>query len=218
MEGEATIHALRMYFSLAGKRASRVLFVLAVNLPITRCMDSITISTGPGIWRINRVLKEKVPQKVVKNLRPFSDIFFTLNGIYMYFLFCFETFHLFNWPSPMPVPKRKMSCSQPELLAHNILYLMFGRQWFLLLELKIIFLQNNISFKVRIRWTGKNSKQKKLQRSLCEVRETFIEKICTVYPERNGNWNTVVRHTGNLFMCLGPGCGYTIGYLTGMHR
>ena len=167
---------------------------------------------------MNRVLKEKVPQKVVKNLRPFSNIFFTLNGIYMYFLFCFETFHLFNWPSPMPVPKRKMSCSQPELLAHIILYLMFGRQWFLLLELKIIFLQNNISFKVRIRWTGKNSKQKKLQRSLCEVRETFIEKICTVYPERNGNWNTVVRHTGNLFMCLGPGCGYTIGYLTGMHR
>ena len=97
----------------------------------------------------------------------------------MYFLFCFETFHLFNWPSPMPVPKRKINCSQPELLAHNILYLMFGRQWFLLLELKIIFLQNNISFKVRIRWTGKNSKQKKLQRSLCEVREKF----CTVNPE-----------------------------------
>ena len=34
-------------------------------------------------------------------------------------------------------------------------------------------------FKVRIRWTRKNSKQKKLQRSLCEVRE----KICTVNPE-----------------------------------
>ena len=160
----------------------------------------------------------KSPPKSCKKSTTFFRHFFILNGIYMCFLFCFETFHLFNWPSPMPVPKRKINCSQPELLAHNILYLMFGWQWFLLLELKIIFLQNNISFKVRIRWTGKNSKQKKLQRSLCEVRETFIEKICTVYLERNGYWNTVVRHTGNLFMCLGPGCGYTIGYLTGMHR
>ena len=70
----------------------------------------------------------KSPPKSCKKSTTFFRHFFILNGIYMYFLFCFETFHLFNWPSPMPVPKRKMSCSQPELLAHNILYLMFGRQ------------------------------------------------------------------------------------------
>ena len=112
--------------------------------------------------------------------------------------------------SPPKVVKKKSTTFSRHSLS------MFGCQWFLLLELKIIF----IFFKVRIRWTGKNSKQKKLQRSLCEVRETFIEKISTseFWVERNGNSKTVVRHAGNLFMCLGPGCGYTIGYLTGMHR
>ena len=66
---------LKMFFSLAGKRVSRVLFVLAVSLPITRCMDSITISTGPGIRRINRVVQEKVPPKVVKKSTTFSRHF-----------------------------------------------------------------------------------------------------------------------------------------------
>lgn len=48
-----------------GKRANRVLFVLAVSPPITRCMDSITISTGPGADTVNKKeLKAKETTKV----------------------------------------------------------------------------------------------------------------------------------------------------------
>ena len=54
------------------------------------------------------------------------------------------------------------------------------------------------------------SNQKKLQRPVCEV---------TIGIKHNRHKvDFLTRHDDNLYMCLGPGCGYTIGYLTGMHR
>ena len=55
------------------------------------------------------------------------------------------------------------------------------------------------------------SNQKKLQRLVCEVKSSAFKKA-------QHKVDFVSRHDDNLYMCLGPGCGYTIGYLTGMHR
>ena len=56
------------------------------------------------------------------------------------------------------------------------------------------------------------SNQKKLQRLVCEV----MSPAFTISQKYKVDFLT--RHDDNLYMCLGPGCGYTIGYLTGMHR
>ena len=56
------------------------------------------------------------------------------------------------------------------------------------------------------------SNQKKLQRLVCEVMSPAFTK------SQKYKVDFLTRHDDNLYMCLGPGCGYTIGYLTGMHR